>query len=561
MLSEYEKRQALKQLSWARRQFERAVNKAKKALNSGNLLSTVVWAQIGADFAYHRHPGFYTSTVLEWLLLDVAYQLNRQTRTLPICPIDQLKHENKGKTHVLHVMTKAYKIGGHTRVVEGWIKNTADTAIHSLLTTTQLDPLPERLTSSIVATGGWYLALAELSSNILYRSALLRQISRNWADIVVLHVHPFDALPVVAFGIEGGPPVILFNHADHVFWLGVSIVDVVADYRLLGQRLTLTRRGIRNSRILPIPLLKANSRPSYEAARKQLGIESDTTMLLTIGTDYKYTPFAMYNFVDTVAKILHQNPKATLYAIGPRHLGQWAEASALVDGRIRAVGVQTNLELFYAAADIYLAGFPLAGLTALLDAGARGIPVIGLYIQEAGWGGADDISLDKLDTHTSSLKEYTALVERMISEPALRHEKGAQIKKHIKSTHFPPGWNSFLEKVLKSLPAKHAVRVPSALNTHMDSYDIFLAGFQATLSLRRTAPHSFSKSVRTHARYLPAHKRVKSFGEVLREISDVQAWFSKMPLQEAALFFFDLLPLKMKLAIKSNKYMTHIQAK
>jgi hypothetical protein len=63
---------SVKQLSWAKQQFERVVVKAKKALNNGNLLSAVAWAQIGADFARHRHPGFYTNIALESLLLDVA---------------------------------------------------------------------------------------------------------------------------------------------------------------------------------------------------------------------------------------------------------------------------------------------------------------------------------------------------------------------------------------------------------------------------------------------------------------------------------------------------------
>jgi hypothetical protein len=467
-----------------------------------------------------------------------------------------------GKMHVLHVMTEAYRTGGHTRAVEGWIRNTADIAVHSLLTTTQQSPLPEGLASSIVSTGGWYRSLAVLSSNLLHRSVLLRQISRNWADVVVLHVHPSDALPIVAFGIEGGPPVILFNHADHVFWLGTSVADVVADFRPLGQRLTLTRRGIGNSRILPIPILKVNSGSSYESVRKQLGIKSDMTMLLTIGNSYKYTPFAGYDFVGTMVKILRRNPKATLVAIGPRHYGRWAKASALVEGRIRAIGLQTCLEPFYAGADIYLASFPFSGLTALLDAGARGVPVIGLCIPEAPMlSGADDISLDKLDTHVSSLEEYTALVERMIAEPTLRDQKGAQIKKHIKATHFPPGWNKFLDDLLQSLPTKHNVRLPNAVSTQIDSADIFLAGFQATLSLRRTVLHSFSKSVRTHVKYLPAHERVKSFGEVLREISDMQTWLSKSSLYEGTLFIFDLLPPKIKLAIKSNTYITCIQAK
>jgi len=437
--------------------------------------------------------------------------------------------------------------------VEAWIRNTADIAVHSLLTTTQLGSLPDGLASSIVATGGWYRPLAALSSNLLHRSVLLRQISRNWADVVVLHVRAFDALPNVAFGIEGGPPVTLFNYSQHAFWLGTSVADIVADFCPLGQRLTLTRRGVRNSRILPIPLLKANSGPGYEAARKQLGIANDTLTLLTIGTEYKYTPFAGYDFVGTMVKILRRNPEATLVAIGPRHHGRWAKASALVNGRIRAMGWidHSDLELFYACADIYLPGFPFGGLTALLEAGVRGIPVIGLCIPEAPMlCGADDISLDTLDTHASSLEAYTALVERMIAEPTLRNQKGTQIKERIKATHLPPGWNNFLEDVMGALPTEHTVRLPYASNLRVDSTDSFLAAFNAGSSV----PHSFSRLVRAHAGYLPTRERVRSFLEVLLQgTSATQTLLSKASLRERALLVFDLLPLKMTLAIRSKR--------
>lgn len=155
----------MKQLSWAKHRFERTVVKAKKALSSGNLLSAVVWAQIGAHFARRRHPGFYTSMVLESLLLEVANRVDSRTVTLPMGPWVRSKYNNMGKAHVLHVMTSPYRSGGPRPIVEAWIRNTADTAVHSLLTTTQLGTLPDGLASSIGATGGWYRPLAALSSN------------------------------------------------------------------------------------------------------------------------------------------------------------------------------------------------------------------------------------------------------------------------------------------------------------------------------------------------------------------------------------------------------------
>jgi hypothetical protein len=46
-------------------------------------------------------------------------------------------------------------------------------------------------------------------------------------DLIMLHMHAQDVLPVYALSAGYyGPPVALFDHSDHTFWIGSSIVDV-----------------------------------------------------------------------------------------------------------------------------------------------------------------------------------------------------------------------------------------------------------------------------------------------------------------------------------------------
>ena len=501
-----------KQLVRNKQLFEKAVSRAQRALKNEKLNSVIAWAQIGADFAWSRHPGFYTSLPLESLLIEVAHKLDKQPVNLTIDSQTLNKHKNAGKTHFLHVMTEAYKFGGHSLVVAGWIRNTSDTAVHSIVTTAQHSPLPDTLTSSVVATEGWCQSLAALSPNLLDRALLLRQFCRSWADVVVLHVHPFDALPIVALGTEEGPPVILFNHADNAFWLGVSIADIVLDLHKLGQSLTLNRRGVKNSKILPIPLVKPNHTPSYESARKKLGIKNDTTVLLTIGSEFKYAPFAGYDFVSTIVKILKKYPSAMLLAIGPRHEGRWAQASSLVDDRIKAMAVidWTDLHTFYACADIYVESFPMGSLTALLEAGARGVPVIGLHLKEVPhFSGADDVAFENLNVHASSIEAFTSQLEHMIAEPSSYSQKSMQTKKCIETTHFPPGWNDFLDEIMRSMPSEHRIRSPDISNPQTDCTDTFLADLDATVLSPETAQHTFTGSVLRHAMYLQKMELLK----------------------------------------------------
>ena len=46
------------------------------------------------------------------------------------------------------------------------------------------------------------------------------------ADLVVLHAHNIDTIPMFALaGMKNRPRTVLLNHADHSFWLGVDFVD------------------------------------------------------------------------------------------------------------------------------------------------------------------------------------------------------------------------------------------------------------------------------------------------------------------------------------------------
>ncbi len=157
-----------------------------------------------------------------------------------------------------------------------------------------------------------------------------------------------------------------------------------------------------------------------------MSIKKDKIVLLTVGDQFKYTPFGGYDFVSVMEKLLRRNPNVVLFAIGPRQNRRWAEASARVGGRIKAIGVLdwSELHAFYACADIYVEGFPVGGLTAMLEAGVRGIPIIGVRIPEAPiLNGSDDIAIEKFDLHVPSLEAFTTSLERMIIQPSLRSQK------------------------------------------------------------------------------------------------------------------------------------------
>lgn len=498
-MTDSEKEKARIFIAQARKTFDAALQKAQRAGDLGAPLTAAVWAQVAADFAFHKHPGIFCSPELESLLQKLAAGYVADTDVSH----PSGKTASTKKARLLHVMTNAYVTGGHTRLVQRLALNWAGS--HMLVTTAQRGDLPQRLKTVFCADNCNWLDLSTPGSDLLSRAWRLRQISRKEADLVILHSHPFDVVPTLAFGVPGGPPVVMVNHSDHTFWVGTSVVDAVADLRLIGQELTLSRRQAPLSRVLPIPLPAAESGPSRAEARARLGIEENSVVLLTIASPYKFTPIGGYHFLDAVAGVLKRHKNAMLVACGPNDEDAWKSAGASVGGRIRACGVQKNISDFHAAADIYLDPFPYASLTSMLESALHSVPVLGManvtaptftdgsIIEGDGW------------IHAASLEEYQQRLSALISDPQLRATQGAKLRRQVADRHLMPGWGTYLDGLLQALPAVHDVRPLEPQAEQIDDTDHFLARMAEMTSGR----YSVNTSLRKHGGCLPARDRCR----------------------------------------------------
>lgn len=435
--------------------FDIAAKEAQSAARSGLPEQAMVWAKLAAKCAWLMHPGFYTHPPLDATLLALGEKL-AETAAVDIPSLPARK--GAAKTW-LHLISTAYMVGGHTRLVERLIVNvTAGSEDqHSILLIDQENqPFPSWLSNAAESSGG---ALIKLPSecSLVDRVRLVRRIALEWADRVVLHIHPNDPVVPVAFATPGGPPVIYFNHADHVFWLGSGCPDVVADIRPEGRDLTIARRGNRPSLIVPIPLELPGPGTSAEEARQLLGIADDDVVLVTIASSYKYAPYRELDFPDVAARIVQNNPDALLLVIGPSETDpNWLKALELTGGRIRLFGIQADIERYYAAADICLESFPLGSLTSTLDAMLRGVPVI-----RAPRGVPPIFSMsdyDGLGDAPDSDQEYLLRVSALITDPTLRKKTGETQKLAVTGIHTGTGWLDAWNRLDAQLPACHTHR-------------------------------------------------------------------------------------------------------
>src|SRR5262249_13626191 len=142
----------------------------------------------------------------------------------PSCPFLNLPPKD-ARRKVLHVATWVQSVGGHTKLIANWIAHDPDSC-HSLLITRgsssqREEPIPPWLREAVSDNGG---CLVELPPGGLLSKALsLRAVVQQDVDMVVMHHHPDDVVPVVAFATGRCPPVAILNQAHHVFWLGSSV--------------------------------------------------------------------------------------------------------------------------------------------------------------------------------------------------------------------------------------------------------------------------------------------------------------------------------------------------
>ncbi len=430
------------------------------------------WAWLAG---FHASRNVFFGTVADPALEDQLLTIGRAL------PTPLRRAEKSGRPRYLHVLTETYATGGHTRLCRRWIELDWLRHRHSVVLTAQVQSLPEDFRQSVIRHGG-ELVVLDPSAPLVDRALQLRRLVCERADVVVLHTHPEDTIAIMAFAVEGVPPVVLLNHADHLFWFGGSIADLVLDFRQSGQERTKECRGIRDSVILPIPLGQHSltdevlrpDRAARQCERARLGIPEDAVVFLTVGWPDRYNAHANYDFVAAAIEILNACPRSYLVAVGPSNQGNWAAASAKCGGRLKALGRALDFRPCHAAADIYLEGFPWGSGTALLEAGLAGLPCIRSPILSTSLGRMDDLSIDYLPS-PSDVGEYVGAAVEMAAAAGKRQDDGRRLQQTIIEHHCGEGWLRHLQVVESRIPTGHQIYVrrpcslPKAEKTYLSA--------------------------------------------------------------------------------------------
>jgi hypothetical protein len=412
-----------------RRQFLTLLDDCERELARGRPERAAVRAQVAATYAWFNHTGAFTSYRLERVLARLGEHVS-EPAALP---------SGSGRGGLLHVATRLHQTGGHTQMLANWVATDTAHRHRVCLTHQATVPLPDKLTRAL---GGVAVRLDDHDDGFLARAGALRALARD-ADAVVLHVHPSDVVAPIALADPGlGCPVLLVNHADHVFWVGTGVADRVVNLRRSGEQLTVDRRGVPPTRnaILVRPLALPPRERTRAAARRVLGLPEDRILLVTAAAGSKYEPVGGTGFLDLVEPVLDEHPDAYLVAAGPAPEGRWRDLEA--SGRGRALGLLPDAHALLEAADIYLDSFPFSSLTSLLEAGSLGTPAVTVRPPTVGADvlGADTPELDEHLVVAEGGEDLRRLLGELVRDTPYREELGEATAAAIRAAHAEGEW-------------------------------------------------------------------------------------------------------------------------
>jgi glycosyltransferase involved in cell wall biosynthesis len=459
------------------KEFRSLVAQAKKFMERGQYDAAAMYAEIAAFYAVGKHCGLFVSPELESVLSEIGQKVIPTSLSSGQSP-----SLRKSPKHILHVATSVMSIGGHSRMIWRWIQQDTERS-HSLVLTRQgAAEIPHLLREAVNNSHGQIYVLNENIGDfeLIAQAKRLREIAAT-ADLVILHICNFDVVPLIAFANkEQFPPILFLDHADHLFWLGASISDVVISLRESGMRLAQKRRGINPSQsvLLPIILESTQRRLSRAEAKRQLGIPEESILLLSVARAIKYKTIDGISFADAHVPLLEHYERAFLIIIGPGTTEDYSSAIKQTEGRIIVYPEREDTAVFYQAADIYVDSFPFISNTSLLEAGSYGVPLVSRfpYSDESTVLGADMPGLTGNLIRTRDLEEYRKTLLHLIEDKEFRLSLGEATRKKIVESHTAGFWQKSLQKVYTLTATKPREIVTTAPTDQMfiGEPDVFL---------------------------------------------------------------------------------------
>lgn len=423
-------------------EYEHHLGRAQTYYDQGEFAAAAAHCAIASHIATQNHCGIFWSPRAERILTDIGRRVG--AATAPRARPRELKR-------ILQVCTQVSAVGGHTKMLCQWVK--ADPGReHALVLTQHRGPTPRFVHETFEASSGVKVEqLNHAPGGQIEWAMRLRAIAQDY-DAVILHTHCEDLLPLIAFADPGAhPPVLILNHADHLFWYGPGVCHLSINLRDAAQDLAIARRGIAPERNILMPTLaEAVVRTrSRDDAKRELGIDPDMVVMVSAARRPKYRTMHGVTFADIHAPVLEKHPNAMLLVVGAGEPEDWKPVKERFGARLMSLPEQSNPKIFFEAADIYVDSYPFVSSTSLMEAAGYGLPLVTIftYPEASRIYGINHVALVGNTMQARSFGEYQDMLSQLIGDPERREQLASSAREAVKREHNLPGWSRWLEAV------------------------------------------------------------------------------------------------------------------
>ena len=480
--------------------------------DSGDIESKLAMYQFCASSYWHNYSGTFVHSELENDLVTISEN---------IIDIDL---DNKfDENHILHVMTEAYDTGGHSRVVENWIK--AAPQKHSIVVNNSFSQLPNFLIDAVELKDG--KIILNTATGLVEKAKFLATTASQY-KYIVLHHHPHDILPLLAFGTHKfSRPIFFYNHADHVWGCGYSVSDRIIELSQQGIQHSIKYRGIPNERSFlgSIPIaLPDKSSWKFNKTKKSI---------ITMASSYKFKPIDNLSFQNFIDKILSEEADTHYCVIGVSSSDNtWTELLVKYPQRIHLMGVLLKEEAhaLIQECSLYLDSFPLGSGTSLIEALSLGIPVLSY---------ASPIQ------HMDSYKQYSyGNLDELFHEAItiLNYSNEERLNRAMEAWESLQKWHSlqsFLQRIEDLNEIKEHIPLILSKNIVNDSYINLYTDFMYQLLSQKNFKFDFGPS--TALSYSQKKKITSTIGssnflDYTSSLSEKEDWFDAITNHSKSFF-------------------------
>lgn len=326
---------------------------------------------------------------------DIEIRLTQRVEAvLPPLP------EGEPQKDCLHIISEAFIIGGHTRLMEKL--GQMHPGSPDVLVTRKADEKAKLRFKDMFAV------VHEIAPDTLLDAVVkIRDIAAQYQRIV-LHIHFDDIAAVIACALvkqRRHSKVYFLNHADHAFTYGSSVADYYFQLSSFGARLDLKKQIMGQTTFLGIPI--ADVKPENRAETTAL---NPALHFFSSGSAMKFRPFRGANMSPLITRLLNEAPNSTFTLVGINFAGNvWLWPLKLRFGKRLQVLRLLPYDQFIARsreADFYVDSYPFPGGTAFAEqvlAGKRGI---GLTSSVQGYSPADKLKRRNVEEVVQTIKDY-----------------------------------------------------------------------------------------------------------------------------------------------------------